>query len=238
MMGSVENWLARASVATDDVDGHDAGLTAPLLEGVPVTGASISTMGFLGAETIAASDVLAARLDELQFDLGDGPCWDALATGDPVLEPEFKEHPVHFWPGFSEATRDDPFGAIFAFPLKIGPLRMGAIDLYHVAARELIDVEAQRVAAYAVLVSRYVLRRALRRADEGQLVAENPFSRRIVHQATGFVIAQLGISAEDATLLIQGQAFAEGRSMREVAESIVKRERGFTTHENTIEDTR
>lgn len=29
----------------------------------------------------------AARIDEVQFDLGEGPCWNAVATGRPVLLP-------------------------------------------------------------------------------------------------------------------------------------------------------
>ena len=48
----------------------------------PVTGSAVSTVGgFLGSETVAASDEYAARLDELQFDLGEGPCWDAVRSG-------------------------------------------------------------------------------------------------------------------------------------------------------------
>ena len=41
---------------------------------------------FLGAETVAASSALAARLDELQLDPGESPCWDAMEQGRPLLE--------------------------------------------------------------------------------------------------------------------------------------------------------
>ncbi|WP_411721609.1 hypothetical protein [Mycetocola sp.] len=56
----------------------DKGL-GPLSDALPATGVAISTLGaFLGNETVAATDEIAARLDELQFDLGEGPCWDAF----------------------------------------------------------------------------------------------------------------------------------------------------------------
>jgi hypothetical protein len=49
------------------------------LEMFPVSGAAVSTVGdLLGSETISASDALAFRMDELQFDPGEGPCWDAM----------------------------------------------------------------------------------------------------------------------------------------------------------------
>jgi AmiR/NasT family two-component response regulator len=58
----------------------------------------------------------------------------------------------------------------------------------------------------------------------------------VIHQATGFVIAQLGVPAEEAELLIRASAFAEGRSMREIAEELVARRRRFTVEGTVIED--
>jgi hypothetical protein len=214
--------------------------TGPVLDILPVTGASISTIGdFLGTQTLTASDDRAARLDELQFDLGEGPCWDALATARPVLAPDLRhgEHPT--WPALLDAIRDEGIGAVYAFPLLVGPLRIGAMDLYAAEPQRPGTVAADETQALAAIVSRHVLKRALRRAgqdvDEG---GSTRFSRRAIHQATGFVIAQLGISAEDAHLLIQGQAFAEGRSMIEVAEDIVERRFSFTMSGSRIEDSR
>jgi hypothetical protein len=52
------------------------------------------------------------------------------------------------------------------------------------------------------------------------------------------VIAQLGTSPDDAELLIQGQAFAEGRTMREVADDILSRRLRFSLEGNRIEAVR
>jgi hypothetical protein len=217
--------------------GDDSGMAGTLLVALPVTGASISTLGpMLGSETVSATDRQVARLDELQFDLGEGPCWEALATGAPVHEPALRTEPRHDWPAFTRAVREERVGAMFAFPLGLGPLRFGAVDLYDEQPGELSEQHTEQAAALAGIISRRVLRSVLDRAGESGSDEPSPFSRRAVQQATGFVIAQLGVSAEDAELLLQGRAFVEGRSVREVAEDVLERRSRFTLEASSIED--
>jgi hypothetical protein len=205
-----------------------------------VAGASISTLGgLLGSETLSASDDVIARVDELQFDLGEGPCWDAIATGRPVLEPDLRAHPAHNWPAFLRAVPRAEVAALFAVPLSVGPLRLGAIDMYDVRPRSLDERELARTVALAAEVSRVVLRQAIEQSGlEETPATARPRSRRRIHQATGFVISQLDVSAADAELLIQARAFAEGRTMLEVAEDILTRRRRFTVRGGVIEDER
>jgi hypothetical protein len=206
---------------------------------VSVAGAAISTLGgLLGSETVSASDDVIARVDELQFDLGEGPCWDAVATGRPVLEPDLRGRPSRTWPAFSPAVaQSNEIAALFAFPLHVGPLRIGAIDMYDVRPRRLADSELVRTVALAADVSRTVLRQAIEESGlEEAPAAARPRSRRRIHQATGFVIAQLDVSAADAELLIRARAFAEGRTMLEVADDILTRRRRFTVQAGDIVD--
>jgi hypothetical protein len=189
----------------------------------------------LGSETLAASDELAARLDELQFDLGEGPCWDALKSGRPVLEPDLRNHPNTSWPAFSAAILQDDVRSIFAFPLAVGPLRMGAIDLYSVAAVSLDRRQTRQADAMAGVVSRHVLRHALTAVGQEDLAAGTAYSRRLLHQATGVVLAMLDISADDARLVIQGHAFAESRPVMDVAQDILDGRLNFSRHDAGIE---
>ena len=212
------------------LSGRESELWRPVLEVIPVEGAAISTIAdFLGTETVAASSPLAARLDELQFDLGEGPCWDAMEGGRPVLESDLRANTNGHWPAFSRAISEQEVGAIFAFPLVFGPLKLGAMDLYCGDPRELSSREQRQSGILASVISRIVLNRAIRRADEPDLRGpEDQFSRRLIHQATGVVLAQLSISADDARLLIQGHAFALNQSMRQVAEEILEHRLDFS----------
>ncbi len=215
-----------------------ARLAQPIVDALPVTGAAISTMGdFLGNETLTATDTQAARNDELQFDLGEGPCWDAMKSAQPVFEPDLQARSSHAWPAFSEAIRTDDVGAIFAFPLMVGPLRLGALDLYSTRPLQLSELHAQQSAAFASVISRLVLHRALSRVGRDTTPdTESLFSRRTIHQATGMVLAQLNLPPDEARLVIQAHAFAVGRSMQEIAEDIVERRLNFSVNENGIEE--
>jgi hypothetical protein len=207
----------------------------PFVDFLPVTGASVSTLGdLLGSETISASDRRAARLDELQFDLGEGPCWDALRTARPVAEPALSRLGAERWPAFAAAARAEPVQSIFAFPLIVGPLRLGAVDLYSTEPTALAATESRRALALTEVISRHILHAALSKGPYDDAVA-NPLSRRLIHQATGVVLAQLGIAADDARLLIQGHAFASGRSMMEIGDEIISGGLVFVRRGNGIE---
>ncbi|GAB2454831.1 GAF domain-containing protein [Conyzicola lurida] len=219
---------------TDD----SSSFSFPFVDVFPVTGAAVSTLGrLLGSETLSASDPQAARLDELQFDLGEGPCWDAMTTARPVLTPDVRTQSPRRWPAFARAIDADELGAIFAFPLVIGPLRIGAVDLYSKRPTELTPIQSRQASEMADAVSRQVLRQALMRigSDGSEDKAVNAFSRRVIHQATGMVLSQLDVPIDDARLVIEGHAFASNRSMMDVATDIVNGELNFSVRSTGIE---
>lgn len=231
----------QAVEALSRLAGDDSDIAEPILSAVPVSGVAVSTLGdLLGTGTVSASDGKIARVDELQFDLGEGPCWDALNFRRPVLQPDLVTSSPGTWPAFSRALEENTdVAALFAFPLLLGPLRIGAIDLYRTEPGELSEEHREQTLALATVVGRHVLRRALLVAGhEVHSSDDTRFSRRTVHQAIGFVIAQLGVAPDDAELLIQGQAYAEDRSMREIAEDILARRLSFTREETGIEESR
>jgi len=201
-------------------------LCRPFLRVLPVTGAAVSTLGPpFGSETVCASDADAARIDELQFDLGEGPCWDALASRRPVLTTDLRQERAR-WPLFSAGLGDVQAGALFAFPLALGSLNIGAVDLYRRGPGSLTAAEVEDATVLAGLCARHVIRRSLADVPDtgvADRASVEGFSRREVHQATGMVLAQLGVSAADALLIINGFAFARGRTVREVAADIVAR---------------
>ena len=222
-----------ASDALSAAGGRIDGLARPFASFLPVEGASVSTFGsLLGAETISATDARAGRVDELQFDLGEGPCWDALASRAPVLEPDFATSVS--WPTFTEAIRREEIAAIFAFPLVVGPLEIGAVDLYSTTPGTLTRKQQEQTLALSAIVSRILLRNAI---SGGSPEHTTTFSRRLIHQATGMVLAQAGTNADDAYLIIQARAYADNRPMRDVAEDIIERRIRFGALQDSDEET-
>lgn len=228
--------FAAAVAALSRPSGGSESLTEPILGVIPVTGASVSTLGdLLGMESIEASDAIIRLVDEVQFDLREGPCWDAVRTGEPVLEPDFRGRPKRSWPRFAELVRPHDVGALFAVPVSLGSLRLGAIDLYNSDPIELDAESVEQLAIFGSVLGRRVLERAIRYADI-DAGSEGRHSRHRIHQAAGFVIAQLGVSADEALLLLQARAYASGARMAEVAELVLERRLSFTATGTTIED--
>lgn len=112
-------------------EGLDAGLCKGFVESLAISGAAISVFSGLSPATmVCASDAVAARIDELQFDLGEGPRWEALQTRRPVLLPDVRRGPHAAWPVFAEFLLELEVSALFVFPLVLGALDIGVAELY------------------------------------------------------------------------------------------------------------
>jgi GAF domain-containing protein len=217
-------WLMADPGVPDAVGPDGADLCVPFLEQLPVTGVAVTMFGGAPAETlVSASDELAARLDELQFDLGEGPRWEALRTRLPVLIPDVRSHP-YSWPIFNKALLDTDVAAIFVFPLTLGALDLGAVELHHTKPGGLSYKDHTTAAVLAGRTAWHLLRRILSANSPDTDPAENNelMSRREIHQATGMVLAQAGTNAGEALLLLRAHAFANGISLRQAAEEVLR----------------
>lgn len=195
------------------------------LELLPVDGASVSVMSDTDhRETLYASDEVIAHVEAVQFSLGEGPCFEAFHAGWPVLVPDLPAAVTVSWPLFAAEMAGQPVGAIFAFPLQTGAIRIGAMDLYRrspgwlTASQVAIALHAVDIATLALLA---VQAGAL--DEDGQAWTDLPLHREQVHQATGMVIAALNIPAAHALARLRGYAFATGRLVDDVARDLVAR---------------
>lgn len=193
------------------------------MDSLPIDGASISTLGApFDTETVSASDPVAAELSELQIDVAQGPGWDAHFTQNPVCVPDLDEVPAGRWPLYLSGISASLMHAVYSFPLSIGGLRIGAVDLYSESVATFADSTIIEASALADAAATGVLRYSLLHRHDVES-EDGPHSRREVHQATGIVIAQMQVGADDALLLIRAHAFASGRSVRETAADITSR---------------
>lgn len=191
-----------------------------------LSGAGISLMvdGQLRGSA-GVSELGIAAVQELQLELGEGPCVDAWSRGEPMLEPDLAE-PVNVrWPTFAQAAVEAGVRAVFAYPLHIGAIRIGVLVLYRDRPVGLEVEEAARALVLADVASQVVLALQAGAAPDsvhGLLAAEPPHWAQ-VHQATGMVSAQLGVSMDEAFVRLRAHAFADRRSLQEVSRDVVAR---------------
>lgn len=199
------------------------------VEHLSVTGASISVVGAHGQLTIGASDAVSARIEELQFELGEGPHHDVLSSGEPVLVPGLSGPQISQWPVFGAAVAQLGVGALFAFPLTIGAATVGVADMYRIAPGTMDPPTISAALSLASRTAAPALRLAAKSANVEAPDAQHvvPELRREVHQATGIILAQLGITATEAFSRLRAHAFSTGRTLEYVAHEVVARRIDF-----------
>jgi hypothetical protein len=200
--------------------------------GLGVDGAALSLLtGSSARETLWATDPTAELLEDLQFTLNEGACMEAAVTGAPVSVPDLAAGVEALrWPVFAAALAEQAeVGALFALPLQWGAVNLGVLDLYRRSAGGLAP-EQWRDALGAVDVATLLLLSARTDPDDGDDGGLDPATsaRAEVHQATGMVLAQLDISAEDALARLRAHAFVEQRLLIDVARDVVSRRLRFS----------
>lgn len=206
-------------------DGSARDLCRASAELIGVSGAGISVIGREGAERLCASNRTAARIEDLQYTLGEGPCLEAHHGGTPVAEPDLASPRRIRWPSFSPLAVGAGVAAMFAFPLRLGAVHLGALTLHEVHRGRLADGQHADALVMADVVASAVLAHQAE-APPGHLAEELEAlgsSRATVHQAAGMVSAQLAVGVAEALVRLRAHAYAEGRGLREVAGDVVAR---------------
>lgn len=192
-------------------------------------GASVTAMTSRGVPApVAASGELAAELEELQFTLGEGPCVAAFGFASPMLIPDLAAAATR-WPGFAAAACERGVGAVFAFPLHAGAIRLGVFELYRTAVGPLETEALADALVFADLALQLLL-------DGPSGLVENPAyypidgvssGRDVVHQATGMIAVQLGVGVAEALARLRAHTFTGTASLHEVAADVVARRLRF-----------
>ncbi len=204
---------------------HICQLCAQLLG---VTGAGISMVTATGNRgVICATDEVSARIEDLQFTLGEGACVEAVKGGVPVIVNDLHEPgdvAVERWPAFMEGVAAAGVRAVFALPLRVGGISVGALDLYRDLPGKLTtgQLSAALTAADAAAVA--LLQLGTGYANSFADDTDGPMAYQMqVHQASGMVKVQAGVTIDEAFLMLRAHAFATGRSVADVAKDVVER---------------
>jgi len=241
-------WAAKVSASADRVVGAAEHVTRQPVAGAPdgvvgalqklcgaavgmlaASGAGVSVMAEDGARGVAAaSDPASARIEELQFVLGEGPCIDAFASRRPVLVPDLTDGAVNRWPAYTPAAHDEGVRAVFAFPLQVGAARLGVLDVFRARAGPLTGDQLRQAFAFTDLAVRTLLDGQERTASEDTDGLDGAISNRAdLFQAQGMVMVQLGVSLAEALVRIRAHTYAENRRLNDVAHDIVARRLHF-----------
>lgn len=223
--------LSAVWAASPDGGARPNALVHDCARALSVSGVGLALMTDEGpAGTVAATDGSAVLLEDLQFTLGEGPCVDASQSGRPVLQPDLAATAQRRWPAFAGGALAAGVAAVFAFPLRVGAIRVGVLDLYRDTPGVLTAGELADALSFADAATMLLLHEQTRGADD-DLPGSGPSvfdDRAEVHQATGIVSVQAGVRLAEALLLLRARAYADQRPTGEVAHDVLAGTLDFT----------
>ena len=168
-----------------------------------------------------ATDDLLRQIEELQIEVGDGPCVRAARQGIVVSVPDTRTDTQ--FPRFSPLAADRGLCSVHSFPMRLGEDSVGALNVYAKRSGEL-DAYGRRAGqaltdvATAALLNARAFRATSSLAEHLQRALD---SRVAVEQAKGFLAARCGVSTTEAFELLRRAARDSRRKISLVAREVV-----------------
>lgn len=198
--------------------------------GLPITGAAVVLQSAAGLDrVVAANDGMARDLEHVQFELAEGPGVDASRQDGPVLQSDLAAAAGR-WPLFVPAAVAAGGHAAFSFPLRVGGIRLGVMDLYRDAPGALFDGVLARALDYAAAGTAVLLHLQAQSGVSGELhpaLSGYVPDRSEIHQATGMISAQAAVTLVEALLLLRARAYSADRTMLAVSRDVLARRLRF-----------
>ena len=222
------NWTRMANVLTGGMQPWTVSLSdvthsARRLLGVSATSVMVVSASAARGLTAGTDDRVDA-LEQFCGLLGEGPAVDAVRDNHPVLVSDLAAQRDR-WPRFSAMALDRDIAAIFAFPLRAGPLPLGTLTLYRERPGALSG--AQRVLALRIAdaIIEIVLAAQAQQPSHRGLAA--PIAKLVVHepvinQAVGMVAVQLHCDLVEAAVRLRAHAYAHDRPLDEIAQAVIE----------------
>jgi len=175
--------------------------------------------------SLCTTDGVAAYLDDLQYTLGEGPSIDAQDQGRVVAEPDLESPDADRWLGLAPSAIEAGAKAMFAFPIRIGSVRLGSLNLYRDRAG---PIEGERYSDTVIMtdVAAHTIVGMQANAPPGSIAIELEEGANfhfVVHQAAGMLSEQLDIGVAQALIRLRSHAFLSDSPIDQVAEAVVGR---------------
>jgi GAF domain-containing protein len=171
--------------------------------------------------TAAATDDFTLKIDNDQYENREGPCLQALSAQEIVTIEDIATESR--WPSFSKAAKRDGLGAVLSLPLAVRDQPMGALNLYSKKANSfgensqpwgMLFAEQASVA----ISNAQVYDSAIRLAEQ---LRDAIKTREIIGEAKGILMAQEGVSEDEAFDMLKRVSQNQNVKLRDIAHKVV-----------------
>lgn len=160
------------------------------------------------------TDPIVAKLDDLQTELGDGPCLTALRQHRTVLIEDMAAETR--WPQFTRKATELGVRSVLSFQLFVESENLGALNLYGDEASAFSEDSIE----IGTIVAQHAAVAMFGSSAEGQFRAALS-TRDIIGQAKGMLMERFGIDAVSAFKLLTGLSQETNTPLRDIAQQVV-----------------
>ncbi|HVE47423.1 MAG TPA: GAF and ANTAR domain-containing protein [Acidimicrobiales bacterium] len=164
--------------------------------------------------TVGASDDVPVQVDEIQYEVDEGPCLDAIRQHQVFLVGRLSDE--ERWPSFSRrAAAETGVASMLSLRLFVEQDTMGALNLY---SRDVdaFDPDAQAMAAVFAAHASVALSAELQQEQFHEALS----SRDVIGQAKGLLMAREGVTPDEAFQMLRRASQRLNIKLREVAERV------------------
>ena len=188
-----------------------------IVHGCDMAGVSVVHPG--GIDTSAASDEALTRIDGLQYEIGEGPCLDALQQHETVSSPDLAED--QRWPKWGRTVVEElGLHSVLSYRLYSTKNTLGALNLYAHRADAFDSDDVYNGLALAAHVGV-----ALAGAQKAEHLERAITNRTVIGQAEGILMERFDISAERAFAVLRRVSQERNVKLHRVAEELVNTRR-------------
>ncbi len=173
-------------------------------------------------QRVASSSEEARLLELLQVQTREGPCFEAVQTGQTIIVEDIGLSRDR-WPTFATRASADGFNSVYAFPMRLREATIGGLNLFG-QSRHALDEESRVIAkALADIATIGIIQQ--RSIHRTSLLAENLQralnTRIVVEQAKGILSERGGLPMGETFDLLRSYARSHNLKLSVLAHSVV-----------------
>lgn len=171
---------------------------------------------------VIAGTAIGQELSALEGLYGEGPGRTAHLARRPVLVGDLGSEGARRWPGFANAALEAGVAAVFVVPLAVGAARLGTMEGFGAKAGPLSPAATEIALGFAQLATELLTSPT---ADGTRPGIDEEIGRALAYraeiaQAQGMVTVDLDVDLVEALVLLRARAFAENKTLLELAREI------------------
>jgi transcriptional regulator with GAF, ATPase, and Fis domain len=170
--------------------------------------------------TAASTDDIARRIDQIELEVGEGPCVDAIVDEAYQHDADLTDTTTP-WPRFTErVVAETPVRSAIGYRLLLDGDKVGALNLFGDTPGALSDRSAHAGAVIASFAS--VALMAIRAREEATTLREGLQSNREIGKAVGLLMAAHHMTGPDAFELLRSTSQELNMKLTLVASQVIQ----------------